>query len=52
MRTSKYPNRFGTFHICGAFWKAPNTGTDPRAGTLIYEVRSSKQRFFSARNLI
>ncbi len=36
-----YPNKFGAFHICGAFWKASNTGTDSRAGTLIHEVHFS-----------
>ena len=36
-----YPNRFGTVYVCGAFWSAPLTGTDSKAGTLIHEVRSS-----------
>jgi len=26
-----------TVHLCGAFWTAPATGTDSRAGTLIHE---------------
>ncbi|KAJ8084767.1 hypothetical protein PM082_003544 [Marasmius tenuissimus] len=28
---------FGVINLCGAFWNAPNTGTDSRAGTLIHE---------------
>ncbi|KAJ8073790.1 hypothetical protein AAF712_003261 [Marasmius tenuissimus] len=32
-----YPNQFGTIYLCGAFWSAPNTGTDSRGGTLIHE---------------
>jgi peptidyl-Lys metalloendopeptidase len=32
-----YPNTFGRIYLCGAFWNAPNTGTDSRAGTLIHE---------------
>nr|P81054.2 RecName: Full=Peptidyl-Lys metalloendopeptidase; Short=MEP; AltName: Full=GfMEP; Flags: Precursor [Grifola frondosa]BAB82381.1 peptidyl-Lys metalloendopeptidase [Grifola frondosa] len=32
-----YPNRFGTVYLCGAFWKAPTTGTDSQAGTLVHE---------------
>ncbi|KAF8068946.1 hypothetical protein FPV67DRAFT_1625073 [Lyophyllum atratum] len=32
-----YPDTFGTVYLCGAFWQAPNTGTDSRAGTLIHE---------------
>jgi len=32
-----YPDTFGTVYLCGAFWAAPNTGTDSRAGTLIHE---------------
>ena len=24
-------------YLCGAFWEAPNIGTDSRAGTLIHE---------------
>ena len=35
-----YPDEFGTIYLCGAFWDAPNTGTDSRAGTLVHEVRS------------
>lgn len=27
-----------TVYLCGAFWSAPNTGTDSRAGTLIHET--------------
>lgn len=32
-----YPDQAYTVHLCGAFWTAPNTGTDSRAGTLIHE---------------
>ncbi|KAM5544061.1 hypothetical protein V8D89_002247 [Ganoderma adspersum] len=33
-----YPDDFGHIYLCGAFWDAPNTGTDSRAGTLIHEA--------------
>ena len=33
------PNVFGVIHLCGAFWRAPGTGSDSQAGTLIHEVR-------------
>jgi peptidyl-Lys metalloendopeptidase len=32
-----YPDSPYTVYLCGAFWSAPNTGTDSRAGTLIHE---------------
>ncbi|KXN86513.1 Peptidyl-Lys metalloendopeptidase [Leucoagaricus sp. SymC.cos] len=32
-----YPDDFGHIYLCGAFWAAPNTGTDSRGGTLIHE---------------
>ena len=32
-----YPDQAYTVHLCGAFWSAPNIGTDSRAGTLIHE---------------
>ncbi|KAK1235362.1 hypothetical protein PQX77_001421 [Marasmius sp. AFHP31] len=32
-----YPDEYGTIYLCGAFWAAPNTGTDSRGGTLIHE---------------
>jgi len=32
-----YPNDPYVVYLCGAFWSAPNTGTDSRAGTLIHE---------------
>ncbi|KAG8906552.1 hypothetical protein FRB99_006666 [Tulasnella sp. 403] len=32
-----YPNQPGYIHLCGAFWNAPNTGTDSRAGTIVHE---------------
>ena len=35
-----YAADFGTIHLCGAFWRAPATGTDSQAGTLIHEVCS------------
>ncbi|QRV77968.1 peptidyl-Lys metalloendopeptidase [Ceratobasidium sp. AG-Ba] len=27
----------GKIYLCGAFWSAPNTGTDSRAGTIVHE---------------
>jgi peptidyl-Lys metalloendopeptidase len=32
-----YPTQPYKVYLCGAFWSAPNTGTDSRAGTLIHE---------------
>ncbi|PFH50593.1 hypothetical protein AMATHDRAFT_75492 [Amanita thiersii Skay4041] len=32
-----FPDDFGHIYLCGAFWSAPNTGTDSRGGTLIHE---------------
>ncbi|WP_440966838.1 M35 family metallo-endopeptidase [Massilia sp. GER05] len=33
-----YPNRPYAIHVCKAFWTAPMTGTDSRAGTLLHEM--------------
>lgn len=33
-----YPNQPYRMHVCNAFWTAPSTGTDSRAGTLIHEI--------------
>jgi peptidyl-Lys metalloendopeptidase len=33
-----HPNRPYTIHVCKAFWTAPLTGTDSRAGTLVHEM--------------
>ncbi len=33
-----YPNSPYEIFLCNAFWSAPNTGTDSRAGTLIHEL--------------
>ncbi|KFN42877.1 M35 family metallo-endopeptidase [Arenimonas oryziterrae] len=33
-----YPNQPYRIYLCGAFWTAPNTGTDSRAGTIIHET--------------
>lgn len=33
-----YPNQPYKITVCKAFWSAPNTGTDSRAGTLIHEM--------------
>lgn len=33
-----YPDKPYTIYLCGAFWAAPLTGTDSRAGTLIHEM--------------
>ncbi|KAG8902137.1 hypothetical protein FRB99_004824 [Tulasnella sp. 403] len=32
-----YPDQPGQIYLCGYFWKAPNTGTDSKAGTIIHE---------------
>ncbi|KAF8609972.1 peptidyl-Lys metalloendopeptidase [Ceratobasidium sp. AG-I] len=32
-----YPDSPGYVYLCGAFWSAPNTGTDSRAGTIVHE---------------
>ncbi|KAF8322710.1 peptidyl-Lys metalloendopeptidase [Clavulina sp. PMI_390] len=32
-----YPDDFGLIYLCGYYWKAPATGTDSQAGTLIHE---------------
>ncbi|PPQ64033.1 hypothetical protein CVT24_008846 [Panaeolus cyanescens] len=33
-----YPSTFGRVYFCNAFWNAPNTGTDSKAGTIIHEA--------------
>ncbi|MEG3788573.1 M35 family metallo-endopeptidase [Lysobacter sp. CCNWLW3] len=33
-----YPNRPYEIYVCRAFWNAPLTGTDSKAGTLIHEM--------------
>lgn len=33
-----YPGSPYKIYVCGAFWSAPNTGTDSRAGTLVHEM--------------
>ncbi|KAL1920387.1 uncharacterized protein VTP21DRAFT_764 [Calcarisporiella thermophila] len=33
-----YPNRFGEIHLCPQFWRAPLTGSDSKAGTLVHEA--------------
>jgi len=33
-----YPDRPYEVHLCGAFWQAPATGTDSKAGTLVHET--------------
>ncbi len=33
-----YSNQPYKIYVCKAFWSAPNTGTDSRAGTLIHEM--------------
>lgn len=33
-----YPNQPYKIYLCNAFWSAPNTGTDSRAGTIVHEV--------------
>ncbi|KAF5343563.1 hypothetical protein D9758_012964 [Tetrapyrgos nigripes] len=32
-----YPNDIQTIYLCGAFWRAANTGQDSKAGTLVHE---------------
>jgi len=31
------PNKYGYINLCGAFWRAPVTGTDSKGGTLVHE---------------
>jgi len=33
-----YPTQPYKIYVCRAFWNAPNTGTDSRAGTLVHEL--------------
>ena len=33
-----YPTKPYDIFVCKAFWSAPNTGTDSRAGTLVHEM--------------
>jgi peptidyl-Lys metalloendopeptidase len=33
-----YPNEPYNIYLCGAFWSAPMTGSDSKAGTLIHEM--------------
>ena len=33
-----YPTQPYKIYLCGAFWSAPLTGTDSRAGTLVHEM--------------
>ena len=33
-----YPNQPYKIYVCNAFWSAPMTGTDSKAGTLIHEM--------------
>ena len=33
-----YSNQPYTIYLCNAFWNAPSTGTDSKAGTLIHEM--------------
>jgi len=33
-----YPNRPYTIYVCGAFWQAPMSGKDSKAGTLVHEM--------------
>ncbi|MEV0674930.1 M35 family metallo-endopeptidase [Actinosynnema sp. NPDC050436] len=32
-----YPNQPTKIYLCGQFWKAPGTGTDSKAGTIVHE---------------
>lgn len=33
-----YPSQPYKIYVCGAFWSAPTTGTDSKAGTLVHEM--------------
>lgn len=33
-----YPDSPYKIYVCGAFWSAPNTGTDSRSGTFVHEM--------------
>ncbi len=33
-----YPTQPYTIYLCNAFWSAPSTGTDSKAGTLVHEM--------------
>jgi peptidyl-Lys metalloendopeptidase len=33
-----YPAQHYKIYVCNAFWSAPNTGTDSKAGTLVHEM--------------
>ncbi|WNG17230.1 M35 family metallo-endopeptidase [Cystobacter fuscus] len=33
-----YPSQPYKIYVCSAFWSAPNTGTDSKAGTLVHEM--------------
>ncbi|WP_341501473.1 M35 family metallo-endopeptidase [Gallaecimonas sp. GXIMD4217] len=33
-----YPTQPYVVYLCSAFWSAPNTGTDSRAGTIVHEL--------------
>ena len=33
-----YPNSPYTIYLCNAFWTAPSTGTDSKAGTIVHEL--------------
>ena len=33
-----YPSQPYKIYVCNAFWSAPNTGTDSKAGTLVHEM--------------
>jgi peptidyl-Lys metalloendopeptidase len=33
-----YPNQPYKIYVCSAFWSAPNTGTDSKAGTIVHET--------------
>ncbi|TFK72457.1 zincin [Pluteus cervinus] len=33
-----YPDTFPVVYLCGAFWPAPMTGADSKAGTLVHEA--------------
>jgi peptidyl-Lys metalloendopeptidase len=33
-----YPTQPYKIYVCNAFWSAPTTGTDSKAGTLVHEM--------------
>ncbi|KAF9480595.1 zincin [Pholiota conissans] len=45
-----YPHEFGHIYLCGAFWKAPMSGTDSKAGHLSFYLFIYSHDRFVGRN--